>query len=139
MLWCPQTTYKCNGVTLFLKKHFYIYILNMRSFILMFFFKHFYNFQTKEALKVEVCFMSASKNQSRFEFRPIRKQYFYVLTWREKETFKQTFLFITLQTHPCNENMVFPVKFFSQGKTCFHYKEPCTHCRDPVFITGISL
>ena len=26
-----------------------------------------------------------------------------------------------------------------QGKTCFHYREPCSHCRDPVFITGISL
>ena len=25
-----------------------------------------------------------------------------------------------LQTHPCNENRVFPVYFFSQGKTCFH-------------------
>ena len=24
----------------------------------------------------------------------------------------------TLQTHPCNENRVFPVYFFSQGKTC---------------------
>ena len=23
-----------------------------------------------------------------------------------------------LQTHPCNENRVFPVYFFSQGKTC---------------------
>ena len=27
----------------------------------------------------------------------------------------------SLQTHPCNENRVFPVYFFSQGKTCFHY------------------
>jgi hypothetical protein len=36
-----------------------------------------------------------------------------------------------LQNHPCNENRVFPVKFFSQGKTCFHYREPCSHCRDP--------
>ena len=25
------------------------------------------------------------------------------------------------------------------GKTCFHYREPCSHCRDPVFITDISL
>ena len=22
------------------------------------------------------------------------------------------------------------MKFFSQGKTCFHYREPCSHCRD---------
>ena len=29
----------------------------------------------------------------------------------------------TLQTHPCNENRVFPVKVFSQGKTCFHYRD----------------
>ena len=27
----------------------------------------------------------------------------------------------------------------SQGKTCFHYREHCSHCRDPVFVTGISL
>ena len=26
----------------------------------------------------------------------------------------------SLQTHSCNENRVFPVQFFSQGKTCFH-------------------
>ena len=45
----------------------------------------------------------------------------------------------TLQTHPCNENRVFPVKIFSQGKICFHYREPCSHCGDPVFITGTSL
>ena len=25
------------------------------------------------------------------------------------------------------------------GNTCFHYREPFSHCRDPVFITGISL
>ena len=25
----------------------------------------------------------------------------------------------TLQTHPCNENRVFPVNFFSQGKNLF--------------------
>ena len=37
---------------------------------------------------------------------------------------------ITQQTHPCNENRVFPLKFFSQGKTCFHYREPCFHYRD---------
>ena len=29
----------------------------------------------------------------------------------------------SLQTPPCNENRVFPVKFFSQGKTCFHYRD----------------
>ena len=27
------------------------------------------------------------------------------------------------KTHPCNENRVFPVKFFSQGKTCFYYRD----------------
>ena len=25
------------------------------------------------------------------------------------------------------------------GNTCFHYREPFSHCRDPVFITGIPL
>ena len=55
------------------------------------------------------------------------------------------------------QNREFPVYSFSQGKTCFHYKEPlfplqvtpvliagtlyslqgpCIHYRDPVFITG---
>ena len=37
----------------------------------------------------------------------------------------------SLQTHPCNENRVFPVKFFSQGKTCFHYRDPCNENRVP--------
>ena len=44
------------------------------------------------------------------------------------------FILFTLQTHPCNENRVFPVKFFSQGKTCFHYIAGI-----PVFITGMGL
>ena len=30
-----------------------------------------------------------------------------------------------LQTHPCNENRVFPVKLCSQGKTCFNYMDLC--------------
>ena len=40
---------------------------------------------------------------------------------------------------PCKAYRELPVSQFSQGKTCFHYREPCSHCRDPVFITGISL
>ena len=37
------------------------------------------------------------------------------------------------------QNRVFSVKFFSQGKTCVHYRKPSfSHCRDHVFITGIS-
>ena len=47
--------------------------------------------------------------------------------------------YYTCKPHPCNENRDFPLKFFSQEKTCFHYREPCSHCRDPVFFTGISL
>ena len=31
------------------------------------------------------------------------------------------------------QNRVFPVNFSTQGKTCFHYKEPCSYCRDPCF------
>ena len=31
------------------------------------------------------------------------------------------FFVTTLQTHPCKENRVFPVYFFSQGKTCIHH------------------
>ena len=31
------------------------------------------------------------------------------------------------------------VSQFSQEKTFFYYREPCSYCRDPVFITGISL
>jgi hypothetical protein len=44
------------------------------------------------------------------------------------------------------QNRVFPVKFSTQGKTRFHYRDPCFHYRDfpvrklhrenPVFITG---
>jgi hypothetical protein len=30
-----------------------------------------------------------------------------------------------------NENRVFPVKFSSQGKTCFHYRDPCNENRAP--------
>ena len=35
---------------------------------------------------------------------------------------------------PCKAYRELPVRQFSQVKTCFHYKEPCSHCRDPVFI-----
>ena len=28
----------------------------------------------------------------------------------------------------CNENRVFSVKFFSQGKPCFHYRDLCNDC-----------
>ena len=31
------------------------------------------------------------------------------------------------------------MKFFSQGKTYFHYREPCSHCRDPCNEKKISL
>ena len=40
---------------------------------------------------------------------------------------------------PCKAYRELPVSQLSQGKPCFHYMEPCSHCRDPVFITGISL
>ena len=33
---------------------------------------------------------------------------------------------IHCKTHSCNEERVFPVKFFSQGITCFHYKDGFT-------------
>ena len=36
----------------------------------------FFNSQTKEALKVEVCFMSASKIESKFEFSTMKKAVF---------------------------------------------------------------
>ena len=39
----------------------------------------------------------------------------------------------TLQTNPCNENRVSPVNFFSQGKTCFHYREPLFSLQGPCF------
>ena len=37
-----------------------------------------------------------------------------------KQRFQSTFPLVqsALQNHPCNENRVFPVYFFSQGKTC---------------------
>ena len=35
----------------------------------------------------------------------------------------------TLQTHPCNENRVFPVYFFSQGKHISITLEPCNENR----------
>ena len=40
---------------------------------------------------------------------------------------------------PCKAYRELSLSQFSQGKPCFHYREPCSHCRDPVFITGISL
>ena len=40
---------------------------------------------------------------------------------------------------PCKIYRELPLSQFSQEQTFFHYREPCSHCRDPVFITGISL
>ena len=40
---------------------------------------------------------------------------------------------------PCKAYRELPVSQFSQGKTYFHCRDPCSHCRVPVFITGISL
>ena len=34
---------------------------------------------------------------------------------------------------PCNENRVFPVKFSTQGKTFFHYREPLFSLQGPLF------
>ena len=42
----------------------------------------------------------------------------------------------TMQTHPCNENRFFPVRISSQGKPCFHYREPCSHRFFPVRISS---
>ena len=47
--------------------------------------------------------------------------------------------FIHCKPKPCKAYRELPVSQFSLGKTCFHYREPCSHCRDPVFITRISL
>ena len=46
-----------------------------------------------------------------------------ILTWNSGINW----IWVTLQTHPCNENRVFSVKFFSQGETCSLYREPCSH------------
>ena len=40
---------------------------------------------------------------------------------------------------PCIAHRELPVSQFPQGKPCFHYRYLCSHCRVPVFITGISL
>ena len=40
---------------------------------------------------------------------------------------------------PCKAYRELPGGQFSQGKTCFHNRESCSHYRDPIFITGISL
>ena len=49
----------------------------------------------------------------------------------------------TLQTHPCNENRVFPVYAFFTGKNLFSLQVfPCkesVHRENPVFITGMGL
>ena len=37
---------------------------------------------------------------------------------------------------PCKAYRELPVSQFSQGITCFHYRKPCSHCKDPVLITG---
>ena len=49
--------------------------------------------------------------------------------------------FLVRNNHAANPKVYreLPVSQFSKGKTCFHYRKPCSHCRDPVFITGISL
>ena len=47
--------------------------------------------------------------------------------------------FLHCKPKPCKAYRELPVSQFSQGKPCFHYREPCSHCRDPVFITEISL
>ena len=39
---------------------------------------------------------------------------------------------------PCKAYRELPVSQFSQGKTCFRYRKPCSHCRDTASITGIS-
>jgi hypothetical protein len=48
---------------------------------------------------------------------------------------------ITLQTHPCNENRVFPVYAFFTGKNLFSLQVfPCKESvrrENPVFITGM--
>ena len=48
-----------------------------------------------------------------------------------------------LQTHPCNENRVFPVYAFFTGKNLFSLQVfPCkesVHRENPVFITGMGL
>ena len=48
-------------------------------------------------------------------------------------------VYVHCKPKPCKAYRELPVSQFSQGKTCFHYREPCSHCRDPAFIRGISL
>ena len=53
-----------------------------------------------------------------------------------KAHFKQTRLLNALQsrTGPVQgQNRVFPVKLFSQGETCFHYREPLYSLQGPCF------
>ena len=40
---------------------------------------------------------------------------------------------------PCIAHRELPVSQFSQGKTCFHYREPLFSLQGPLFITGNSL
>ena len=44
----------------------------------------------------------------------------------------------TVQTHPCNENRVLPVKFFSQGKTCFHYRDGFAVYIDCIYVLALQ-
>ena len=47
--------------------------------------------------------------------------------------------FSTLQTHPCNENRVFLVRKFLQGKHVFITGIPAMRTGFPVMKTGFSL
>ena len=62
------------------------------AFLFVCFFKHIFNFQTKEVLKVEVCFICASKNQSRFEFLTNKKAVFLCADMTRKKREKKCFL-----------------------------------------------
>ena len=49
----------------------------------------------------------------------------YSTTRRQDSNIIKNFTFVLIKSY----SLLFPVKFFSQGKPCFHYRDPCNENR----------
>ena len=49
----------------------------------------------------------------------------YSATRRQDSNIIKNFTFVLIKSY----SLLFPVKFFSQGKPCFHYRDPCNENR----------
>ena len=82
--------------------------------------------------------MKASHSSIKLE-NIIKYSYFTSIWVPAKNCITQYSVYTHCKPKPCQAYRELPVSQFSQGKPCFHYREPCSHCRDPVSITGIFL